>query len=98
MAFVSSAPRSPQPQRQTQQGHPPRATLTDHVPRWISGNSASNPLLGLRVLLGVAEAAFFVAGVAALADLAPAERLGEALSYNSLGLYLGITAGPALGD
>jgi len=55
-------------------------------------------LLGLRVLLGVAEAAFFVAGVAALADLAPAERLGEALSYNSLGLYLGITAGPALGD
>ena len=55
-------------------------------------------LLGLRVLLGVAEAAFFVAGVAALADLAPAERLGEALSYNALGLYLGITAGPALGD
>jgi len=46
MAFVSSAPRSPQPQRQTQQGHSPRATLTDHVPRWISGNSASNPWLG----------------------------------------------------
>ena len=34
-------------------------------------------LLGLRALLGVAEAAFFVAGVAALADLAPAERLGR---------------------
>lgn len=55
-------------------------------------------LLGLRLLLGVAEAAFFVAGVAALADLAPPDRLGEALSYNSLGLYLGIAAGPALGE
>ncbi len=55
-------------------------------------------LILLRVLLGVAEAAYFVAGVALLADLAPADRLGEALSYNSLGLYLGITVGPALGD
>ena len=52
----------------------------------------------LRLLLGVAEAAFFVAGFAALADLAPASRLGEALSYNSLGLYLGLTIGPPLGE
>ncbi len=55
-------------------------------------------LLGLRLLLGVAEAAFFVAGIAALADLAPPGRQGEALSYNSLGLYLGISAGPAIGE
>ena len=40
-------------------------------------------------VLGVGEAAFFVAGFAFLADLAPPERMGEALSYNSLGLYLG---------
>ena len=52
----------------------------------------------LRVLLGIAEAVFFVAGVAALSDLAPAERLGAALSYNSLALYLGISVGPALGE
>ena len=52
----------------------------------------------LRLLLGVAEAAFFVAGFAALADLAPVSRLGEALSYNSLGLYLGLTIGPPLGE
>ncbi|WP_332668078.1 MFS transporter [Aeromicrobium sp.] len=52
----------------------------------------------LRLLAGVAEAAFFVAGFAALADLAPPERLGEALSYNSLGLYLGIALGPPLGE
>ena len=51
-------------------------------------------LIVLRVVLGVAEAAFFVASFAALADLAPASRLGEALSYNSLGLYLGLAAGP----
>lgn len=55
-------------------------------------------VVALRLLAGVAEAAFFVAGFAALADLAPPERLGEALSYNSLGLYLGITIGPPLGE
>lgn len=52
----------------------------------------------LRVLLGVGEAAFFVAAFAALADLAPPERLGEALSYNSLSLYLGLALGPLLGE
>lgn len=49
-------------------------------------------------LVGVAEAAFFVAGFAALADVAPTARLGEALSYNSLGLYLSIAFGPPLGE
>ena len=52
----------------------------------------------LRLALGVAEAAFFVASFAALADLAPPSRMGEALSYNSLGLYLGLALGPLLGD
>jgi predicted MFS family arabinose efflux permease len=55
-------------------------------------------IVALRLLAGVAEAAFFVAGFAALADLAPPKRLGEALSYNSLGLYLGIALGPPLGE
>ena len=52
----------------------------------------------LRLALGVAEAAFFVASVAALVDLTPPSRMGEALSYNSLGLYLGLTLGPPLGE
>ena len=52
----------------------------------------------LRLLLGVAEAAFFVASLAALADLAPPSRIGEATSYNSLGLYLGLAFGPPLGE
>ncbi|KRC62705.1 hypothetical protein ASE14_02465 [Agromyces sp. Root81] len=55
-------------------------------------------IIVLRLLAGVAEAAFFVAGFAALADLAPRDRMGEALSYNSLGLYLGIALGPPLGE
>lgn len=55
-------------------------------------------VLGLRLLLGVAEALFFVAGVAALADLAPPDRTGEALSYNSLALYLGLALGPVAGQ
>jgi len=55
-------------------------------------------IVALRLLAGVAEAAFFVAGFAALADLAPPARMGEALSYNSLGLYLGLALGPPLGE
>jgi MFS family permease len=55
-------------------------------------------LVVLRLLLGVAEAMYVVAGFAALADLAPPGRTGEALSYNSLALYLGIAAGPILGQ
>ena len=55
-------------------------------------------VVALRLLQGVAEAAFFVAGFAMLADIAPAARLGEALSYNSLGLYLGIAFGPLIGE
>jgi MFS family permease len=53
-------------------------------------------LVVLRLLLGTAEAAFFVASFAALADLAPPGRTGEALSLNSLALYLGIATGPGL--
>jgi MFS family permease len=55
-------------------------------------------VVALRLLLGVAEAFYFVAGYAALADLAPPGRTGEALSYNSLALYLGIALGPFVGQ
>ena len=55
-------------------------------------------MIGLRLLLGVGEAFFFVAGFAALADLAPPGRAGEAISYNSLSLYLGIALGPVIGQ
>jgi predicted MFS family arabinose efflux permease len=62
--------------------------LAEHLPQ----------LVILRLLLGVAEAFFFVAGFAAVADLAPPGRAGEALSFNSLALYLGIAFGPLIGE
>jgi MFS family permease len=55
-------------------------------------------LVVLRLLLGVAEALYFVAGFAALADLAPVGRAGEALSFNSLALYVGLAVGPLIGQ
>lgn len=55
-------------------------------------------LVVMRLVLGVAEAFFFVAGFALLADLAPPGRAGEALSFNSLALYLGVAVGPILGE
>lgn len=55
-------------------------------------------VLVIRLVLGVAEASFFVSSFAILADLAPVSRTGEALSYNSLGLYLGFALGPPLGE
>jgi MFS family permease len=55
-------------------------------------------LVVLRVVMGAAEALYFVAGFAALADLAPPGRAGEALSLNSLALYLGVAGGPLAGQ
>ena len=55
-------------------------------------------LVVLRLLLGVAEALVFVAAFAAEADLAPAERRGEALTLFSLSLYLGVAVGPLIGE
>ncbi len=67
----------------------------------IAGHIVTDNLLVLvilRLVLGAAEALFFVAGFALLADLAPPNRAGEALSFNSLALYLGIALGPILGE
>jgi MFS family permease len=51
-----------------------------------------------RSLLGIAEAFFFVALVAAVSDLAPPERRGEAINVGSLAVYLGLAFGPFLGE
>ena len=55
-------------------------------------------LIAMRVALGIGEALFFVAGLAAATDLAPDDRRGEAISLVSLSLYLGIAIGPLLGE
>ena len=52
----------------------------------------------VRGLLGVGEGFFLVAVLAAGADIAPSERRGEALSFLSVSLYLGVAIGPFVGE
>jgi MFS family permease len=51
-----------------------------------------------RSLLGAAEAFWLVAAIAAAADLAPEGRRGEALSFISLTLYVGLAVGPVMAE
>jgi MFS family permease len=55
-------------------------------------------LVGLRVITGAGEAAFYTGAASAINDLAPDARRGEALSYFSLALYSGLALGPILGE
>jgi len=55
-------------------------------------------LVAMRLLLGAAEAVFFVGGMAAATDLAPERRRGEAISLISTSLYLGVAIGPFLAE
>jgi MFS family permease len=52
----------------------------------------------VRSLLGIGEAFFFVAAVAAIADIAPPSRRGEAINLGSLSVYLGLALGPFIGE
>ena len=51
-----------------------------------------------RCLLGAGEGFFFVAALAAAADIAPEERRGEAISFLTLSLYLGVAIGPPIAE
>lgn len=55
-------------------------------------------LLAMRLVQGVGEAAQFVGAVTYVTDLAPEERRGEATSYFSVAIYLGLALGPVLGE
>ncbi|MEX0985360.1 MAG: MFS transporter [Actinomycetota bacterium] len=55
-------------------------------------------LVALRLLTGAGEALFFVGALSANVDLAPPERRGEAFSFASLSLYMGIGVGPFIGE
>lgn len=54
--------------------------------------------IAVRALLGIGEALFFVAIVAAVADIAPPARRGEAINIGSLAVYLGLGIGPFIGE
>jgi MFS family permease len=55
-------------------------------------------LVGIRVVTGVGEAAFFVGAATMITDLAPEHRRGEAVSYWSVAVYGGLAFGPAIGE
>ena len=55
-------------------------------------------MIVMRLLLGAAEAVYFVAAIAAATDLAPEDRRGEAISLMSTSLYLGVAIGPVLSE
>ena len=55
-------------------------------------------LVVLRLVTGVGEAFFFTGAASAINDLAPEERRGEAVSFFSLSLYIGIGIGPLIGE
>ncbi len=60
--------------------------------------SALVPLVVVRVLAGIGEAAFFVGAASMITDLAPEARRGEAISYWSIAVYGGLAFGPLLGN
>lgn len=51
-----------------------------------------------RLVTGLGEAVFFVAAMTVVTELAPAHRRGEALSYFSVAIYLGLGIGPLVGE
>jgi MFS family permease len=55
-------------------------------------------LVGARIIGGIGEAAFFVGAGTMIADLAPVERRGEAISYWSVAVYSGLAFGPFIGE
>lgn len=54
--------------------------------------------LVLRSLMGLGEAAIFVAAATLVADLSPEGRIAEGASYLSVAVYTGIGLGPVLGE
>lgn len=55
-------------------------------------------LLIARLLMGAFQGAFFVGTVTLVNDMAPEDRRGEAASYFSVSIYLGMAMGPAMGE
>lgn len=61
--------------------------------------ATSVPLMILfRLVTGLGEAFFFTGAASAINDLAPEARRGEAVSFFSLALYIGIGVGPLIGE
>ncbi len=55
-------------------------------------------VIALRAVMGLGEAALFVAAATLIADLSPPHRRAEAASYFSVAVYGGIGIGPTIGE
>ena len=55
-------------------------------------------VITIRLIAGAAEATFVVGAYTVIADIAPEDRRGEAMSLVTLASYLGLTIGPVLAD
>lgn len=55
-------------------------------------------LVGLRLLTGIGEALVFVGTGTVVADLAPIDRRGEALSLYTIGFWSALAIGPVVGE
>jgi len=55
-------------------------------------------LVILRVIVGIGEAFFFTGAATVVTDVAPEDRRGEAVSFFSIALYLGLALGPVAGE
>lgn len=60
--------------------------------------STVSGFVAARAVSGVGEAAIFIGAAAAINELAPSERRGEALSYWSVAVYGGLGLGPFVGE
>ena len=56
------------------------------------------PLLALRAVTGIGEAALFVGAATVVSDLAPPDRRAEAASYFSVAVFTGLGIGPVVGE
>ena len=55
-------------------------------------------VIAIRLVAGAAEATFVVGAYTVIADIAPEDRRGEAMSLVTLASYIGLTIGPLLAD
>ena len=55
-------------------------------------------VIAIRLVAGAAEATFVVGAYTVIADIAPEDRRGEAISLVTLASYIGLTIGPLLAD
>ena len=71
--------------------------VTTFVAAYVAADSVP-VLVALRLVTGAGEALFFTGAASAIADLAPDDRRGEAISFFSLALWTGIAVGPVVGE